>query len=757
MQRSMKDYLPQGWCAVAESVDAFEAQSPEGGADLKPFADSVPLEFRRAALLELAKVDIERRMEHGARATVEEYAERYAELAQDKDVLSDMIRHEFLVRSRHGQQPTVEEYQSRFPDFDVQSLVPDEQGMIATMPFGIQPGDTRPLDAVTGARPEESDQEAGPDQRADSSDRTPEVAPGDQPSMPGGLTGTVATDMDQPERVGEAADEAIRPADQHTVQFDTEHGTKDPTRGGTVQSGAAPTGQSAEERIGRFKISRTLGSGTFGLVYLCRDEELRRDVAIKVPHRRGRSEARTKEFLHEAQSAARLRHPGIVTVLDKGQTDDGRVFIVYEFLPGQTLQDRLESEQTSHEDAVRWVAETADALHYAHKQGIVHRDIKPANILLDENGRAQVADFGLAKMDDEFFTDDDGKVLGTVAYMSPEQADGNSQWASPQSDIYSLGVVLYHFLCKRLPFSKGGMREVLKQVIHRPPAPPRTIDDSISPRLEAVCLKAMAKDPADRYTTAADLATELRAAIAPPPVRHSGRNLVMAAAAAAALLLAVWIIVRPSHPSPSPGFAPEYGSSAYQAFVANVLARPTLQIHTQRVEEENNWRPLSNDALPLRHFDKLQLHVSLDQRAFVYLYWYDTSGYMQRLWPKDEDLEKQTAKNEVSAPDPDKPDAWLQLDDTVGYEFAILAVSETPLTVEQINEFEQLRPFEERVRIETDELFVVAPDLPAAERVGVRGLLQEIIISGKNPLKPEFEDKLKNHFDAYYGLVFPHR
>src|SRR5204863_4480775 len=139
----------------------------------------------------------------------------------------------------------------------------------------------------------------------------------------------------------------------------------------------------------------------------------------------------------------------------------------------------------------RWTAEVADALHHAHKQGIVHRDIKPANVLVDADGKTHIADFGLAKLDDRFFKDDTGRVLGTAAYMSPEQAAGQSHWASPQTDIYSLGVMLYQMLTKRLPFGGRTLSEMLEQVKQRVPSPPRTIDDKIPKPLEDICLKAM--------------------------------------------------------------------------------------------------------------------------------------------------------------------------------------------------------------------------------------------------------------------------
>jgi predicted Ser/Thr protein kinase len=691
---------------------------------------------------------MERQADRGLNPSVEQYVTQYAELASDRQALEGIVRQEFLLRSRHGSQPDMAEYQSRFPGIDVESLRTTDQGLIATIPFGVRPQETQPLSSPGTTPPAE----------------TPQPAAGDQGTLPTGVTGTLPTGSD----IGRVlVDDRSAPSgaagDGHeeTMEFDTRHATKDPTHGESRPSAPSPPAEkkatpTTHERIGRYRVVRTLGSGTFGLVHLCHDDELRRDVAVKVPHRRGDSTSRTKEFLHEAQSAARLRHAGIVTVLDKGQTPDGRVFIVYEYLPGQTLQDRLKEGQYTHADAARWVAETADALHHAHRQGIVHRDIKPANILLDADGRAQVADFGLAKMDDEFFTDDAGKVLGTVAYMSPEQADGKSQWASPQSDIYSLGVVLYHLLCRRLPFTKGGMREILKQVLERPPTPPRTFDDTIPPRLEAICLKAMAKDPAQRYSTAGDMAAELRAALAPPS-RGVIRKLALAAGAAAALLLAVWVIVNRGGSGPREVIvtqAPEYGSAAYDAFVANALNLPLLRIDTQRSAESGAFRTLSSDVLPLRHGDKVQVRAELDDTAHVYLYWYDTSGYMQRLWPPEEKLDAQEETNNVVSPDSTDPDSWHALDNSEGFEMALLAVAEAPLTAEELEEFEQLAAFDD-AELRFDELFVVASEDPSPKFL-TRGLTG-IVKSRKHPLKPGFEKELEHRFDAYYGLVFPHQ
>ena len=244
---------------------------------------------------------------------------------------------------------------------------------------------------------------------------------------------------------------------------------------------------------GAYKPECALGSGGFGTVYRCRDEQLERDVAVKLFNGAAERYGPTDVFLHEAKAAARLRHPGVVAVLDAGRTEDGIGFVVYELVRGSTLRDHIATGPVARGRAVRWLIEAAEALHAAHKCGIVHRDIKPANILIDDQDKARLADFGIAKLDDRFFLNDKGEVVGTMAYMSPEQAGGQSHWASPQSDIFSLGTVMYELLCGRTPFRGQDFEEIRQQILERSVQPPRTIDDSISKELEAVCLKALAR------------------------------------------------------------------------------------------------------------------------------------------------------------------------------------------------------------------------------------------------------------------------
>lgn len=285
---------------------------------------------------------------------------------------------------------------------------------------------------------------------------------------------------------------------------------------------------SETKRFGRYEILGELGRGAMGVVYKARDPHIDRVVAVKTIALRGQEADAEKEFRlrfqNEAQAAGRLHHPGIVAVFDVGEDAETHdPYIVLEYVAGEALNRRLAREKKLPlEQALQLTVELAEALDYAHAQGVTHRDIKPGNILITQGGRPKIADFGIAKLNLAHLTIP-GKLLGTPAYMAPEQLSGTA--ADGRSDLFSLGVILYAMVTGHSPFQGDSATTVCFKVANREPVPASALDLSLPRELDAVIARAMAKDPKRRYQRGSEFAAaiaEVQALAVPGPGTRSG-------------------------------------------------------------------------------------------------------------------------------------------------------------------------------------------------------------------------------------------
>lgn len=399
----------------------------------------------------------------GRRRRVEEYLAEEPRLAQNPELLVDLVYAEFRLREEAGEGPLAVEYLRRFPQLREQLA---------------------PLFEVHSAMQHLESDDASktlPQTSASAATKVELNAAGLNP---------LPESIDNP-------DLQIPPgAEIPTCPLSFE-------RAGNANSAECPA------NIGRYLIQSILGEGGFGRVYLAYDDQLKRQVAIKVPHSRLVARPEDAElYLAEARTVAGLDHAHIVPVFDVSSTAECPFFIVSKYIEGSDLARKIEHSPFSSKGAAELVATVAEALHYAHKQGLVHRDIKPGNILLGNDGKPYVVDFGLALREENF--GQGPRFAGTLHYMSPEQARGEGHRVDGRSDIFSLGIVLYELLVGRRPFSDTNQQSLLEQIATLEPRPPRMIDDSIPKELERICLKALSKRATERYTTARDLAEDLR-------------------------------------------------------------------------------------------------------------------------------------------------------------------------------------------------------------------------------------------------------
>jgi len=267
--------------------------------------------------------------------------------------------------------------------------------------------------------------------------------------------------------------------------------------------------------LGRYEIETEIGRGAMGVVYRARDPKIDRTVAIKTISLAGQEPADEQEyrrrFAQEARAAGRLSHPGIVTIFDAGEDPETREpYLVMEYVAGEPLSKFMSSGdgKLSLAAALQFAQEVAEALDYAHSQGVVHRDIKPANILITEDGHAKIADFGVARLNQELLTQPGG-IVGSPAYMAPEQMAGDE--ADARSDLFSLGVALYSMITGFRPFQGNSAQTVCFKVMNIEPVPVTSLQQEVPPEIDAIISRAIAKNPDDRYQSGAEMALDIQA------------------------------------------------------------------------------------------------------------------------------------------------------------------------------------------------------------------------------------------------------
>jgi serine/threonine protein kinase len=296
----------------------------------------------------------------------------------------------------------------------------------------------------------------------------------------------------------DSAAETIAPASTHRARRD---GPEQESR--SSPGPATLAGADLPEQFGRYRVQKCLGRGSMGAVYLAVDTQLDRPVALKIPKFAADcSPELLSRFHREAKAAATLRSANICPVHDVGQID-GVHYISMAYIEGQSLADLIAGQGAwASADAARLVRKIALALSEAHSKRIVHRDLKPSNIIIDDRNEPIIMDFGVAcrAETDEARLTHDGAIVGSPAYMSPEQLEGSLENVGPACDVYSLGVMLYELLTGRLPF-QGSMAAIIGQIIMKEPKKPSAIRPDIDPRLEAICLMMMAKKPEHRFAS----------------------------------------------------------------------------------------------------------------------------------------------------------------------------------------------------------------------------------------------------------------
>jgi len=481
------------------------------------------------------------------------------------------------------------------------------------------------------------------------------------------------------------------------------------------------------ERFGRYEIVSWIGAGAMGDVYRATDPQLERPVAVKVPKIEGRGEKRqefTERFLREARTAAAVRHPHICPIYDTGE-QDGTPYVVMAYVNGESLSDRMrrKGRYENPREAVALALDIAEALDEVHQHGIIHRDLKPGNILVDASGKALLTDFGLARsfVDDEHLTAD-GVLVGTPAYMSPEQALDGGKSVGPASDLYGLGIVLYEMLTGKLPFTGGAISIVVHKAKQSAIISPLSFRPDLDPTLVAIVERAVQHEPDKRFADAGAFAAALKDWLesdssptsrmivsplispAPKPVQASGikpRGFIFVAAACLIIATLAWFaVVNPGAKRDERGLRVSDNSLIVTPNEGSRVDFPDLpplsgQLKIRFIANPDSGsakvvvrQPKEGDPTPLFNGQNVQLQTKLSRPGFIYVIWVDSDGAAEPIYPWDFEtstalwkapIQKRSNKPADFIPCPEKAQTGFRATGKPGMQHVVVLARSTPL------------------------------------------------------------------------------